>query len=125
MILRSLEDVANDYRRADKSGKFELIVFGACVVTSYVISIRGSESLMLDLTVINRELKISRDYCVIALKGKVKGESVDLDRLFPCVFKASSGIEVGKWLRMLSSAHIMFGRSGALASQITREKFYR
>ena len=125
LILRILEEAANDCRRSDKSGNVELIVFGVHALTSYVISLRGSEVLMLDLTVINRELKISRDCCAVALKGKVKGDSVDQDHLFHCIFKPSSGIEVEKWLRILSSVHLMFERSGEVELQITREKSYR
>ena len=76
------------------------------------MSLRGSKGFMLDLTVVNREMKSSRYFCVIALKGKVKGESIVRDHLFPCVYCTSSGIDVHKWLRMLSCAHRMFKRNG-------------
>jgi len=60
----------------DKKKKFEIVVFGTYIIISYVLSLRGSEELMLDLTVVNRELKQEQDYCILGLKGKVKSESV-------------------------------------------------
>ena len=115
LIVAILQEVMKDYENSDKHTKFDLIVFGSYLVVSYVISLRGSEGLMLDLSVINRELKTSRDFCVIALKGRVKGETIDRDHLFPCVFQTSSGIDVQKWLKMLSCAHRMFKRQGGPA----------
>ena len=100
---------------SDKEEKFNLVVFGSYVVVTYVISLRGSEGLMLDLTVINRELMSDRDYCIIALKGKVKGESSHRDHLFPTCIQTSSGINVRRWLRMLSAAQAMAGRNGGPA----------
>ena len=97
---------------SDKLEKFNLIIFGAHVVMSYVISLQGSKGLIMDLTVINRELKVDEEYCVTPLKGKVKGEAVDRDHLFPCVYVTSSGLDVIRWLKMLSSAHRMAGRKG-------------
>ena len=115
LILSILREVMKDYEGVDKIGKFDLIVFGSYLVICYVISLRGSEGLMLDLSVINRELKISRGFCFIVLKGKVKGETTDRDHLFPCVYQTSSGIDVQKWLTMLSCAHRMFKRHGGPA----------
>ena len=99
----------------DKKKKFEIVVFGTYIIISYVLSLRGSEELMLDLTVVNRELKQEQDYCILGLKGKVKGESVHQDHLFPCVLKTSSGIDVNNWVKMLSAAHSIEGRGGGLA----------
>jgi len=96
----------------DKKKKFEIIVFGTYIVVSYILSLRGSEGLMLDLTVVNRELKQERDYCILGLKGKVKGESVHRDHLFPCILKTSSSIDANNWVKMLSAAHSMAGRGG-------------
>lgn len=112
LIVRLLEEVRNEITRAeDRSSKFDLVVFGSYVTISYLISLRGSEGLMIDLAVINRELEKDRDCCMIGLKGRVKGESVDRDHLFPCSKITSSGINVLKWLQLLSAAHKMAGRT--------------
>jgi len=99
----------------DKGDKFDLVIFGCYLVVTYVISLRGSEGLMLDLSVINQELIKDRDYCVIALKGKVKGESVHRDHLFPSCIQTLSGLDVRRWLKMLSVAQAMAGRNGGPA----------
>jgi len=49
---------------------------------------------------------------LIALKGKVKGETSERDHLFPCVHCTQSGINVFKWLKMLRLAHEIRGRRG-------------
>jgi len=40
---------------------------------------------MVNLTTINKELEKQQDFCLIALKGKVKGETLERDHLFPCI----------------------------------------
>jgi len=95
LVLRLIEEVRNGISTAqDRASKFDLVIFGSYVVISYVISLRGSEGLMIDLAVINRELDRNLDYRIIGLKGRVKGEAVDRDHLFPCVSKTSSGLDV-------------------------------
>jgi len=116
LIIRVLDDVLVEVHRSEaKDQKFECIVFGAYVVIGYVLSLRGSEGLMVNLSTINRELQNNRDHCIIALKGKVKGETIDRDHLFPCSKKTVSGINVERWLKMLSTAHKMAGRNGGPA----------
>ena len=105
LVLKILEEVMKDYSSVHKRVKFDLIVFGTFVVINCIVSLRESEGLMIDLTVVNRELKTARNFCVIVLKGKLKGESVDQDHLFPCICHTSSRIDVQKWLKLLSCAH--------------------
>ena len=61
----------------------------------YVDSLRGSEGLLLDLSGLSRKWGVGGEqYVVIALLGKIKGETGDRSHLLPCVSKTSSGIKV-------------------------------
>jgi hypothetical protein len=61
----------------------------------YTISLRGCEGFLLDLAGLNQTFLAGGDkYIVIALLGKIKGESGDRAHLLPCVLITSSGIEV-------------------------------
>jgi hypothetical protein len=71
------------------------VVFHAYVVVCYTVSLRGCEGFLLDLAGLNRKFLAGGDkYIVIALLGKIKGESGDRAHLLPCVPITSSGIEV-------------------------------
>ena len=59
-----------------------------------------------------RGLEMNEDWCVVALKGKIKGESIERDHILPCANITSSGINVRVWLQMLVKAHSMAGRKG-------------
>jgi hypothetical protein len=64
-------------------------------VVCYVISLRGSEGLLLDLEGLHRHWSDSEGgHVTIALQGQVKGETGDRDHLLPCVAKTASGIDV-------------------------------
>jgi hypothetical protein len=78
------------------------IVFHTYVVVCYTCSLRGCEGFLLDLDGLNRKFAAGGDkYVVIALLGKIKGETTDRDRLLPCVPATSSGIEVKASVRRL------------------------
>ena len=95
LIIGILNRILKEHRvSSSPKNKFELITFDSYLVISYVISLRGSEGLMVDLTVINRELDSKRECCTIGLKGKVKGESIDRNHLFLCVNVTVSGINI-------------------------------
>ena len=116
LIITLLDRVNLDCRELkSQEEKFDKIVFGTHVVISYVLSLRGSEGLMLNLTALCREDKIDRKYCVVPLKGKVKGESIERDHVLPCCLETSSGIKVGSWIKMIILAHGMAGRRGGPA----------
>ena len=95
--------------------RFDFIIFGVHVVISYVLSLRGSEGLMLNLTSTSKGLGSNDDFCTVALKGKVKGESAERDHVLPCSNVTSSGTHVRVWLEMLRKAHAMAKRSGGPA----------
>ena len=67
---------------------------------------RKSEGLMLNLTTINKELDRYDSYVVIALKGKVKGETNFRDHIFPCCKETKSGIDMRLWLNFLQLIHM-------------------
>jgi hypothetical protein len=71
------------------------IVFHAYVAVCYTCSLRGCEGFLQDLDGLNRKFAVGGDkYIVIALLGKIKGETADRDHLLPCVPVTSSGIDV-------------------------------
>jgi hypothetical protein len=70
-------------------------VFRVYVIISYVLSLRGSEGLLLDLDGLRRNKNEGGDeYFVVALLGKIKGEHHDLAHLLPCVHVTDSGVRV-------------------------------
>ena len=121
MLDLALSEVA---MTSTKEDKFDLIIFGSHMVTSHVLSLRGNEGLMLNLATIEQELKVKRACCIVALRGKVKGESIERDHIFPCCKVTSSGIKVENWLKMLATVHKWFGRKGDLLLQTPIEKSY-
>jgi hypothetical protein len=71
------------------------IVFHAYVVVCYTCSLRGCEGFLLDLAGLNRKFAAGGNkYVVIALLGRIKGETGDRDHLLPCVPVTSSVIDV-------------------------------
>ena len=113
LILALLNKVISDvHNLKSQEGKFDRIIFGRHVVISYVLSLRSSEGLMLNLTALIKEDRNKRSYCLVPLKGKFKGESIECDHVLPCCTSTSSGINIRQWLRLLILAHGMAGRSG-------------
>jgi hypothetical protein len=77
-------------------------VFHTYSVVCYVVSLRGSEGLLLDLEGLHRHWSDSEErHVVITLQGQVKGETGDGDHLLPCVVKTASGIDVRRSLERL------------------------
>ena len=121
IIVKILDQIRRDVRSATlTTEKFDLILFGSYLTLSYVISLRGSEGLMLDLTTMRRELDRSQEFCWIALRGKVKGESNERDHLFPCCNLTKSGIDVRLWIKSLVLAHKCLNREGGPAITTSR-----
>jgi hypothetical protein len=89
------------------------IVFGTYVVITYVVSLRGSEGLLLDLKGLLEHTPKENNptYFLIPLLGKVKGEAHDRCHLLPCACKTSSGIHPLIWINKLLT---MKGRQGLI-----------
>jgi hypothetical protein len=72
------------------------LVFHSYVTVCYAMSLGGCEGFLLDLAGLNRKFNAGgTQYVVIALLGKIKGESDDRDHLLLCVqlleFKRARG----------------------------------
>jgi hypothetical protein len=68
-------------------------------VVSYVLSLRGPEGFLLDLSGLRRYwLKVhteqQKEYVIVALRGKIKGEHNQREHLLPCSPINSSGIDI-------------------------------
>ena len=61
----------------DTQERFELILFRAYIALVYVISLRGLEELLLNLTTMKKEVNVHVDCVIIILKGKVKGKKAE------------------------------------------------
>ena len=71
------------------------IVFSAYVAITYTLSLRGSEGFLVDLTGMRKNWKKGWPrYFLVALLGKVKGETHDRAHLLPCACVTSSGLQV-------------------------------
>jgi len=102
LLLELLRKVENEIYTAENPQENHFwIVFSAYIVVSYVVSLRGPEGLLLDLHGLQKHWRNTNDYVVLALLGKVKGESQDLAHLIPCVTKTKSNIDVKKILERL------------------------
>ena len=87
------------------------ILFGAYVVISYVLSLRGSEGLLLDLGAIGRQkAKDTHVRLIFALHGKVKGEHHERQHLFPCTTKTQSGFDVVLWRNRVIQSNELLNR---------------
>lgn len=113
LIIKLLTMLEKNVRESqDIKEQFDLIVFGSYVVFSYVLSLRGSEGIMINLSTIVKHHKTSTDWIIVGLKGKVKGETSERDHMFYCVNETSSGINVRAWTDLLKTVHEKAGRCG-------------
>ena len=72
------------------------LVFSCYTVICYVVSLRGNEAFLVDLDGILRHWNERREknYFIIALRGKIKGEKHDIAHLLPCSNTTSSGLPI-------------------------------
>ena len=106
LVVNLLNEVARYIQVSDHvEDKFDLVICGCFVAFSYVLSLTGMVGLTLNRSIINGELKITRSYGIISLKGQVKGETEESNHIFPCVSVTSSGIKIRSWLRLLNVVH--------------------
>lgn len=111
LILKVLRRIAARMEAEDDDKEKEKwLTFGAYFSTSYVLSLRGVEGLLVDLDgmIANRKLGDSR-YFIVALLRMVKGEHHGRCHLLPSVKITSSGICVFGWLNRLIDLKINRG----------------
>jgi hypothetical protein len=73
---------------------------GAYCAICFVVSLRGSEGLMVDLGGLCSHFNdCPEKYSVVSLRGRVKGENHERSHLLPCSNETDSGIQVRKWIK--------------------------
>jgi len=89
LLLRVFREVDRHIEESETVESFNLwTAFKVYAVVSYTLSLRGNEGLLIDLDGTNRHWKRNDgSYLVIALKGKIKGETIDREHLIPCTNK--------------------------------------
>ena len=89
----------------DLGERCKWVMAGSYFCFCYVVSLRSSEGLMVDVSGI-RDYGLSSDqHVVIPLLGQVKGEDHTRQHLIHCVNETSSGIKVRKWVSRLKTVH--------------------
>ena len=79
----------------DRRDIHKWITFSTYSIISYVISLRGTEGLMLELGTLRKYWPQNRtDHFIIPLFGKLKGEDTYREHLIPCINITKSGINV-------------------------------
>jgi hypothetical protein len=103
LMLRVLIEADNRVEAAaSPAEQNRWVVFYTYSMICYVVSLRGSEGLLIDLSGLNRKWDAGQnEYVVIALLGKIKGESGDRAHLLPSVPRTSSGIQVREKIKRL------------------------
>lgn len=111
LILKLLRRVFSRKQNAESEVEKERwLTFGAYICTTYVLSLRGVEGLLVDVTgmIANRHGE-ERHYFVIALLGMIKGEHHGRCHLLPSVKVTSSGICIHAWVSQLLDSKIRRG----------------
>lgn len=66
LITTLLKNIRREVERTNsEEEKFDLVIFGAYFVISYVLSLRGSEGLIANLTALNKELSKEKGHYLI------------------------------------------------------------
>jgi hypothetical protein len=95
LLLLSLESVELKIQEAvSLHDKKRWLVFHAFVVVCYMVSLRGCEGFLLDLSGLNEKFDSGGEkyHVVLALLGQIKGKSGDQAHLIPCVTLTFLGI---------------------------------
>jgi hypothetical protein len=101
------------------------IVFHSYALICYVVLLRGCEGILLDLGGLRRKWGAGgNEYVVIALLGKIKGETGDRAHLLPSVHVTSSGIDVHESLKRLLDFKRSIGQISGPAVSDTRGKIF-
>ena len=85
-------------------------MFGFYIVISYVLSLRGSEGLMVDLSNLAKGIEEKKEYVLIGFKGKIKEETMERNYLFLCIKVTSSSLKVKLWIKLFINTHKSFRR---------------
>ena len=94
----------------DNKSRFQWTMAGAYFCFCYVLSLRGSEGLLVDLEGLIKFDDPGRDFVVVPLLERFKGEHHTTQHLMPCVRETESGIRVEVWIKRLLMIHEAEGR---------------
>ena len=97
-------------RAVENRARFRWTMAGAYFCFCYVLSLRGSEGLLVDLEGLIEFDDPDRDFVVIPLLGRFKGEHHTSQHLMPCARETESGIRVDLWVRRLLMVNLAEGR---------------
>ena len=94
----------------DVDDRYRWLMAGCYFCFCYVVSLRSSEGLMVDVEGIRDLGEASMDHVVIPLLGQVKGEDHTRQHVIHCVNVTDSGINVRRWVNRLRSLHRVMNR---------------
>ena len=96
LILLMFEKIEEKISEAESQvEEHNWIVFSAYTMISYVLSLRGNEGLMLEISGLRKDW--TRDeigYVIVCLQGKIKGEVCFRKHKIPCINETNSGLRV-------------------------------
>ena len=95
---------------SDTFERLKWMMAGAYFCFCYVVSLRSSEGLMVDVAGITEFGDQSADHVIIPLLGQVKGEDHTRQHLIHCVNRTDSGIDVRRWVTRLKAIHHVLKR---------------
>jgi hypothetical protein len=106
LMLKLLTLVESRIRMSqDLEERCKWVMAGSYFCFCYVVSLRSSEGLMVDVVGIREYGEATIDHVVIPLLGQVKGEDHTRQHLIHCVNQTDSGIDVRKWVSRLRAIH--------------------
>jgi hypothetical protein len=121
VLLEQIKDKASEAQGTADDERLDWLVYGTYITVTYVLSLRGTEGLLLDLEGLRKHQNMGGDnYIIIALRGKVKGEHADRCHLLPCCKQTGSGILVQQWIEELIHMKERYGQTTGPAISDTR-----
>ena len=97
------------------------IVWVSYIVLTYVVALRGSEGLMMELRGLKNQMEVGRqDHCTIALFGKLKGQEQYREHQIPCVNVTKSGINIKYTIQRLVQSKEALGLTSGPAISDSR-----
>ncbi len=110
-LLSRTEQRILDSNDQHQLSKFKRLMTGGYFCICYVVSLRIPEGLLCDLSGLLEHHSNTRDYAIIPLLGKVKGEHHLRQHLMLCDLETDLAIKVKVWLERLITMHRHLGRS--------------
>ena len=111
LMTKLLERVEAKVKQADVTDdRYRWVMAGCYFCFCYVVSLRGTEGLMVDVDGVANLGTAKPGFVIIPLLGQVKGEDHTRQHLIHCVNVTDSGIQVRKWVTRLQRLHVVLGK---------------